>query len=117
MRRLALLAALAVAGTIAALPATGGIRSAQAATVKVKMTEFAFAVSPKAVKKGVVTFRLENAGTLPHDFKINGKGSKVLDGGGAGALKVTFKKKGKFRYLCTIPGHAEAGMKGVLTVK
>jgi uncharacterized cupredoxin-like copper-binding protein len=26
-------------------------------------------------------------------------------------------KKGKFKYLCTVAGHAAAGMKGVLTVK
>jgi uncharacterized cupredoxin-like copper-binding protein len=31
-------------------------------------------------------------------------------------LVVTFKK-GKYPYLCTVPGHAEAGMKGVLTVR
>jgi uncharacterized cupredoxin-like copper-binding protein len=114
MRKLALLAVIVGAGAVAVLPALAGTH---AASVKVKMTEFAFAVSPKAVKKGVVTFRLENAGTLPHDFKINGKGSKVLDGGFTGSVKVTFKKKGKFRYLCTIPGHAEAGMKGTLVVK
>jgi uncharacterized cupredoxin-like copper-binding protein len=26
-------------------------------------------------------------------------------------------KKGKYAYLCTVPGHAEAGMKGVYTVR
>jgi uncharacterized cupredoxin-like copper-binding protein len=30
---------------------------------------------------------------------------------------VSFKKKGKYPYLCTVPGHAEAGMKGVFTVR
>ena len=32
-------------------------------------------------------------------------------------LVVTFKKKGKYTYLCTVPGHAAAGMKGVFTVR
>ena len=32
-------------------------------------------------------------------------------------LKVTFKKAGRYPYLCTIPGHAPAGMKGTLVVK
>jgi uncharacterized cupredoxin-like copper-binding protein len=32
-------------------------------------------------------------------------------------LVVTFKKKGKYPYLCTVPGHAAAGMKGTFTVR
>ena len=32
------------------------------------------------------------------------------------SLTVTLKK-GKAPYLCTIPGHAAAGMRGVITVK
>jgi Copper binding proteins, plastocyanin/azurin family len=31
-------------------------------------------------------------------------------------LKVTFTKPGMYPYLCTLPGHAAAGMKGVLKV-
>ena len=31
-------------------------------------------------------------------------------------IVVTFKKKGAYPYLCTVPGHAAAGMKGVFTV-
>jgi uncharacterized cupredoxin-like copper-binding protein len=32
-------------------------------------------------------------------------------------VTVTFHKKGRFTYLCTVPGHAQAGMKGVFTVR
>jgi Copper binding proteins, plastocyanin/azurin family len=35
----------------------------------------------------------------------------------AAHLIVTFAKKGKFPYLCTVPGHAAAGMKGTFTVR
>jgi uncharacterized cupredoxin-like copper-binding protein len=31
-------------------------------------------------------------------------------------FKVTLKA-GKYPFLCTVPGHAQAGMKGTLTVK
>ena len=31
-------------------------------------------------------------------------------------LKYTFKTAGKYEYLCTVPGHAAGGMKGVLKV-
>jgi plastocyanin len=32
-------------------------------------------------------------------------------------LAVTFTKKGKYRYLCTVPGHAALGMRGVFAVR
>ena len=53
---------------------------------------------------------------LEHDFKIGGKVTPKLKPGKTASLTVTLKK-GKASYLCTIPGHAAAGMKGVITVK
>ena len=67
--------------------------------------------------KGIVNFRVTNRGKLRHDFKIAGKKTAQLAPGKAATLRVTFKKAGKFAYLCTLPGHAAGGMKGVLTVK
>jgi uncharacterized cupredoxin-like copper-binding protein len=57
-----------------------------------------------------------NKGKVPHDFKIKGKKTALLSPGKSATLKVVFPK-GKFPYLCTVPGHAAAGMKGVFTVK
>ena len=59
---------------------------------------------------------LTGAGALPHNFKINGKSTKLLSGGQSQNLTVTFAKPGKYPYLCTVTGHAAAGMKGTLTV-
>jgi uncharacterized cupredoxin-like copper-binding protein len=81
-----------------------------------KPAEFHFTVSKKSVKHGAVTFKVVNKGNLPHDFKIAGKKTKLLQPGKSATLKVTFKKKGKYAYLCTVPGHAAAGMKGTLKV-
>jgi uncharacterized cupredoxin-like copper-binding protein len=108
-------AALAVA--VSALGA-GAAASATPQRVTVGMSEFKFAVTPKTVKKNaVVTFVLTNKGTIGHDFKIGGKKTAILPAGRKGTLKVTFKKAGRYPYLCTLPSHAAAGMKGVLTVK
>ena len=52
---------------------------------------------------------------MAHDFKIAGKKSKLVQPGKSGKLIVTLKA-GKLKYLCTVPGHAAAGMKGVLKV-
>jgi uncharacterized cupredoxin-like copper-binding protein len=87
-----------------------------ATKVTVKATEFKFALSTKSVKAGSVTFTVKNAGKLPHDFKIGGKKTALIKPGKSAKLTVTLKK-GKASYICTVPGHAAAGMKGTLTVK
>jgi uncharacterized cupredoxin-like copper-binding protein len=58
-----------------------------------------------------------NNGGIPHDMRINDQQTPNIDPGESATLEVTFTKPGKYPYLCTIPGHAEAGMKGVLTVE
>ena len=63
-----------------------------------------------------MTFVVKNKGSESHDFKIRGKKTRMIAPGSSATLKVVFAK-GKFPYLCTVPGHAAAGMKGVLTAK
>jgi uncharacterized cupredoxin-like copper-binding protein len=109
---LALLAAGLPAATGASPPAT-----AAATTVTVKASEFKFALSTSKVSKGSVTFKIKNVGHLKHDFKIAGKKSKMLNPGASATLSVSFSKAGKYPYICTVSGHAQAGMKGTLTVK
>jgi uncharacterized cupredoxin-like copper-binding protein len=64
-----------------------------------------------------MTFVFTNIGHVLHDFKINGKQTPLIQPGKMAKLVVTFKNKGTYPYLCTVPGHAEAGMKGVFTVR
>lgn len=106
--------------TVAVAGAFGGLAAQSATSVAVtagKPSEFKFTVKPASVKKGVVTFKVANKGKLAHDFKIIGKKTKLIGKGKAATLSVTFKKAGKFAFLCTVPGHAAAGMKGTLAVK
>ena len=89
-----------------------------APTDQVKGGEFFFKLSTKsAARPGKVTFVFKNTGHVLHDFKINGKQTPLIQPGKTAKLVVTFKKKGKYTYLCTVPGHAAAGMKGVFTVR
>lgn len=81
-----------------------------------KPSEFRFTLSLKKVRHGVVTFKVTNKGNLPHDFKIAGHKTRLLSPLQTQTLKVTFTKAGKYAYLCTVTGHAAAGMKGTLTV-
>jgi uncharacterized cupredoxin-like copper-binding protein len=87
-------------------------------TVQVKGGEFFFRLSTKSIARpGKVTFVFKNIGHVAHDFKINHKVTRLLQPGKTAKLVVTFKKKGSYRYLCTVPGHAAAGMKGVFKVR
>jgi uncharacterized cupredoxin-like copper-binding protein len=121
MRHLRIRLALAVVA-IAALAlvqfASARPNRQTATTIQVKGGEFFFRLSTKSIAKpGAVTFVVKNVGQVLHDFRINGKKTPLLQPGKTAKLVVTFKKKGKYPYSCTVPGHASAGMKGVFTVR
>jgi uncharacterized cupredoxin-like copper-binding protein len=92
-------------------------RAALLARVKVAASEFKFVLSQKSARRGVVVFRVTNVGKLGHDFQIKGRKTRVLSHGQTATLRVTFLRKGKYPYKCTVPGHAASGMKGVFTIK
>jgi uncharacterized cupredoxin-like copper-binding protein len=112
------------------LPAGAGAAT-HATTVSVtagKPSEFGFQLATKTVRHGSVTFKVTNGGNIPHDFKIcasangssanacTGTVTKLLSPGASATLTYSFKTKGTYEYLCTVPGHAAAGMKGDLKV-
>jgi uncharacterized cupredoxin-like copper-binding protein len=101
------------AAALFAVVAYGGNRSATATTVKVTAKDtFRFVLSRKSAPHGKVTFKVTNKGKLKHDFKIAGKKTKLLGHNKTVSLTVTLKKGKKYTYVCTVPGHAAAGMKG-----
>ncbi len=58
-----------------------------------------------------------NKGAALHNFDIQGvKASKVIPPGKTTSFTVTFKKAGKYQYICDVPRHAELGMAGTLKV-
>ena len=121
IRSVSALVAIAIASlTLVQLASARGERPTAAAvtTVQVKDGEFFFRLSTKSVARpGKVTFVFKNIGHVLHDFKINGKKTPLIGPGKTARLVVTFKKKAKYSYLCTVPGHAAAGMRGSFTVR
>jgi uncharacterized cupredoxin-like copper-binding protein len=117
-RALPALASAAVLFGAGSSMATAAVKAhPAAATVTVAASEYKFVLSTKtAAKPGAVTFKVTNKGHVPHNFKIGGKITPMLSPGKSATLTVTFKK-GTFPYLCTVPGHAQLGMKGNFTVK
>lgn len=110
-----LLASLA----IAVVAPAGETATSATTTVRVtagKPSEFKFTLSKRTVTAGTVVFRVTNRGKVRHDFRIKGKKTASLATGKSGTVRVALKP-GKYQFLCTLPGHAAAGMKGTLTVK
>jgi uncharacterized cupredoxin-like copper-binding protein len=135
LRHSRLLVLAAVAGMfalVASLPAFAGKSSPKATSIKVsvgKPKEFGFTLSPKTAPHGAITFTVTNNGQLPHDFQLcskpsssasatscTGKKTALISPGASAKLTVAVAKAGSYEYLCTVPGHAAAGMKGLLKV-
>jgi uncharacterized cupredoxin-like copper-binding protein len=109
---------LAVATVAAVATIATATMTSAASSVSVtagKPSEFHFRLSGTA-HRGTVTFRITNRGSLKHDFKIAGKRTSLIGKGKTRSLTVRLKR-GTYTYICTVPGHAAAGMKGRLRVR
>ncbi|HEV7771449.1 MAG TPA: plastocyanin/azurin family copper-binding protein [Solirubrobacterales bacterium] len=96
-------------------PAEGGTLQLAA-----EPTALAFDTTELTGKPGKVTIDLDNPSAIAHDVAIEKDGKEI-----AGSELVTEGKTsvsaelapGDYTFLCTVPGHAEAGMEGTLTVR
>jgi plastocyanin len=65
---------------------------------------------------GKITIKFANTSGVPHNIAIDGKGKTPITPKGAGSFTATYAA-GAYTFYCQVPGHAQAGMKGTLTVK
>lgn len=73
--------------------------------------------APKAsAPAGKITIKFANTSGVPHNIAIDGKGKTPVTPKGSGSFTATYAP-GTYTYYCQVPGHAQAGMKGTLTVK
>jgi plastocyanin len=113
------LAIAVIAGSLYAAVATASTHTAKATVVTVTMTDYHFKLSKTTgYKHGVAyTFKVVNKGAALHNFDIQRvKASKVITNGKVTSFTVTFKKAGKYPYICDVPRHAELGMAGSIKV-
>jgi plastocyanin len=83
-------------------------------------TDLAFDKTSLTSKPGKVTIDFDNPSALEHNVAIeqNGKQIAISETLAKGKTSVSAElAPGTYTYLCTIPGHAEAGMEGTLTVR
>lgn len=82
----------------------------------------AFASSKAEAMPGSLMLLSVNKASIPHNIALRDPSGKLLgegkdvSGGGTSEMSATVKK-GKYEFVCTVPGHEEGGMKGDLTVK
>ncbi len=116
-RNLFLSGLVAIAALTLALPALARQDATTNVTVNAGLpSEFAYKLSKTAAKRGTVVFKLVNQGDIKHNFKIGGKKTPAIASGKSATLSLTTTKVGSYPYLCTLPGHAAAGMKGTFKV-
>jgi uncharacterized cupredoxin-like copper-binding protein len=106
-----------IAAAITAPLATPTPTRSAATVVNLTGKEFLFTLSRKSGPHGTFIFKFKNVGHVAHDFKLAGKKTPLVQPGKTATLTVKITKPGRYPYVCTVPGHAAAGMKGTFTVK
>lgn len=117
MRKLVALVAAALAVSVAVGASLAGTAPK---VVKVTAKEFAFEPREVKIKAGQpVRLVLENRGVIEHDIVLEKLGVKTatIQPGKTAELTFTPKAKGRYPIVCSVPGHKEAGMTGVLVVE
>jgi uncharacterized cupredoxin-like copper-binding protein/multisubunit Na+/H+ antiporter MnhG subunit len=69
---------------------------------------------------GEVTIRLDNPAAIPHNVAVARGGDVVAESDTVTQSETSVSAElqpGGYEFLCTVPGHAEAGMQGTLTVE
>lgn len=83
-------------------------------------SDIAFDTTSLTSKPGKVTIEFDNPAALEHNVAIEQEGEELATSPtiAKGKTSVTADlEPGAYTFLCTVPGHAEAGMEGTLTVK
>jgi nitrite reductase (NO-forming) len=98
----------------------GGSSDGGGNSVTIDMTEMKFTPSTFTVKSGEkVTVKLENKGSVLHDFSIDSLNVKqdVQPGKSETVSFTAPSSAGDVVFYCNQPGHEAAGMKGTMTVQ
>ena len=83
-------------------------------------SDLAFDKTSLTSKPGKVTIDFDNPAALEHNVAIEQEGKEIATSPTLAEGKTSVSADlapGTYTFLCTVPGHAEAGMEGVLTVR
>ncbi len=96
-------------------------QQAPVAPIDVRETEFKLdPANPKIEKRGVVEFKVENAGQTVHALEVEGPEGEVeteeIQPGKSANLRANLTEPGEYTWYCPIDGHKGQGMEGKITV-
>ena len=83
-------------------------------------TDLKFDTTSLSSKSGKVTIDFNNPSAIEHNVAIEKEGEEITVSELIKESKTSVSAElapGTYTFLCTVPGHAEAGMEGTLTVK
>jgi plastocyanin len=81
-------------------------------------TQLAFVPTTLTAPAGKITINMKNDSAIQHSVAIKAPGAvagQIVNQGQTSTATATLKA-GTYQYYCTVPGHAQAGMVGTLTV-
>ncbi len=98
-------------------PPKADTRAAVNGAITVCATEFSFGVKTITAPAGPLTVTLIDNGSIGHTFTINGQNlNLVVSSHGEQKTGTVTLPKGTYTFECTVPGHAQQGMKGTLVI-
>jgi Cu+-exporting ATPase len=112
--------ALVAAGIVAGVLAIDRSITAAATQVSIVATDLAFSETEITVPAGeLVVVTLTNEGAVFHDWMVEGVANVEVAArpGQTASVRFRIDEPGTYMFECTVPGHAEAGMTGMLIVK
>jgi len=90
-----------------------------APTIKVTAREFSFSPKHLRIKANqTVNIDFVDAGSAFHTFTVVGGTTFSLQANAGESISgsLTLKQAGTYQFICAVPGHAQAGMEGTITV-
>ena len=111
-------AASAPAASVAPAPSSSSGAVAVAGAIEVTAIDLGFTPKARTVDAaGRYTVTLKNTGQIPHDLTFpDGKTTGLVDPGKSASVAVDVPAAG-LSFICSVPGHAAAGMQGTIAVK
>ena len=119
---MATFAALAVLVVLWLLPAAAVAKPNDPVPSRLLVTarEYSFTLSRPKLNAGPSIIQLHNFGEDAHDLELKRVGGRTVSDlgevlpGTTGSLELRLRRKSRYKLWCSIPGHAELGMKASL---
>ena len=106
-------------GLVAGVTAVDRTIEDSALPIRLTARDLAFSPAEIHIPAGrLVSVELVNEDAVRHDWMVEGLANVEATVRAGGTTRTRFRSivPGRYAFLCTVPGHAEAGMRGVLVV-